>query len=80
MLAAPYQPTAWISAFRLGGCCLKRESHETFKLALVVAGILLASLASAQAAVETYDIDPVHTWVGFTIAHFFTKVPGFSAK
>ena len=49
-------------------------------LALVVAGILLASFASTQAAVETYDIDPAHTWVGFTIAHFFTKVPGFFSK
>jgi polyisoprenoid-binding protein YceI len=35
---------------------------------------------SAEAAVETYDIDPVHTWVGFTISHFFTKVPGYFGK
>jgi polyisoprenoid-binding protein YceI len=35
---------------------------------------------SAKAAVETYDIDPVHTWVGFTISHFFTKVPGYFGK
>src|ERR1035441_274393 len=49
-------------------------------LALVFAGLALASLSSAQAAVETYDIDPVHTWVGFTIAHFFTKVPGYFSK
>ena len=49
-------------------------------LALVFAGIALGSLASAQAAVETYDIDPVHTWVGFSISHFFTKVPGFFSK
>ena len=46
-------------------------------LALVYAGLALGSLASAQAAVETYDIDPVHTWVGFTVSHFFTKVPGY---
>jgi len=32
-------------------------------------------LSSAKAAVETYNIDPVHTWVGFSVAHFFTKVP-----
>jgi len=51
-----------------------------FRLALVIAGLALGSLASAQAAVETYDIDPVHTWVGFTVSHFFTKVPGFFAK
>jgi polyisoprenoid-binding protein YceI len=50
------------------------------RLALVIAGLALSSLASAQAAVETYDIDPVHTWVGFTVSHFFTKVPGFFGK
>ena len=49
-------------------------------LALVFAGLALGSLASAQAAVETYDIDPVHTWVGFTVSHFFTKVPGYFSK
>jgi len=49
-------------------------------LALVFAGLALGSLASAEAAVETYDIDPVHTWVGFTISHFFTKVPGYFGK
>jgi len=46
-------------------------------LSLIIAGITLGSLASAKAAVETYNIDPVHTWVGFSIAHFFTKVPGY---
>src|SRR5664279_1679373 len=51
-----------------------------FLLALFVAGLALGSLSSAQAAVETYDIDPVHTWVGFTVSHFFTKVPGFFGK
>ena len=50
------------------------------RLALVFAGLALGYLASAQAAVETYDIDPVHTWVGFTVSHFFTKVPGFFSK
>ena len=45
--------------------------------ALIIAGLALGPLASARAAVETYDLDPVHTWVGFTVAHFFTKVPGF---
>ena len=43
---------------------------KRFILALVFAGLLLSSLTSAEAAVETYDIDPVHTWVGFTISHF----------
>ena len=50
---------------------------KRFRLALVFTGFALGSIISAQAAVETYDIDPVHTWVGFTVGHFFTKVPGF---
>ena len=49
-------------------------------LALVFASLVLGPLTSAEAAVETYDIDPVHTWVGFTISHFFTKVPGYFGK
>ena len=49
-------------------------------LSLIIAGITLGSLASAKAAVETYNIDPVPTWVGFSIAHFFTKVPGYFSK
>lgn len=48
--------------------------------AIVLAGLLLGSPRFAQAAVETYDIDPVHSWVGFTAVHFFTKVPGYFGK
>jgi len=48
--------------------------------ALVVASLLICSLTSGLAAVESYNIDPVHSWVGFTIAHFFTKVPGYFSK
>lgn len=39
----------------------------------------LASFAaawSAQAAVETFTIDPAHSSVSFRIRHFFTPVPG----
>jgi len=50
------------------------------KLVLIIASVMLSSLISAQAAVETYAIDPVHTWVGFSVGHFFTKVPGFFGK
>jgi polyisoprenoid-binding protein YceI len=49
-------------------------------LSLVIAALALGSLSSAKAAVESYNIDPVHTWVGFSIAHFFTKVPGYFSK
>ena len=46
-------------------------------LSLLVASVAFGSLASVNAAVETYDIDPAHTWVGFSVSHFFTKVPGY---
>ena len=50
------------------------------KLLFLTASLVLGSFASVQAAVETYAIDPVHTWVGFSVGHFFTKVPGFFGK
>src|SRR5256886_4317501 len=43
---------------------------------LLLALLTLSPPSFASAAVETYDIDPVHTWVGFNVRHFFTKVPG----
>lgn len=44
---------------------------------LITSGFLALGLAaSALGAVETYQIDPVHSSVGFNIRHFFTKVPG----
>lgn len=49
-------------------------------LAVVLTVVALGSLSSAKSTVETYNIDPVHTWVGFTVAHFFTKVPGYFSK
>ena len=49
-------------------------------LALLLGGLTFGSLSVAKAAVETYSIDPVHTWVGFSVAHFFTKVPGYFSK
>jgi polyisoprenoid-binding protein YceI len=42
---------------------------------------LVSGLASAaSAAVETYKIDPVHSSVGFSIRHVFSKVPGSFTK
>lgn len=58
----------------------KTNAMKCSMLALGFTGLLLGSLVSAQAAVEAYDIDPVHTWVGFTVSHFFTKVPGYFGK
>lgn len=57
-----------------------RAEMKRSKLLLLLVGLWFGSLSFAQAAVETYDIDPVHTWVGFTVGHFFTKVPGFFGK
>ncbi|MDE3084971.1 MAG: polyisoprenoid-binding protein, partial [Verrucomicrobiota bacterium] len=37
-------------------------------------------VAAASAAVETYNIDPVHSSVNFSIRHFFSNVPGSFAK
>ena len=34
----------------------------------------------ARAAVGTYALDPAHRWVGVSVAHFFTKVPGYFTK
>jgi polyisoprenoid-binding protein YceI len=71
----------------LAGTPAGRKINKTKKipmknsiLALVISGLALGPLASAQSSIETYNIDPVHTWVGFTVSHFFTKVPGYFAK
>jgi len=47
---------------------------------LAISALALCTLPSARAGVETYTIDPVHTWVGFSIAHFYTPVPGYFSK
>jgi polyisoprenoid-binding protein YceI len=41
---------------------------------------VLGAVCSANAAIGTYDIDPVHSYVGFTVQHYFTKVPGCFTK
>jgi polyisoprenoid-binding protein YceI len=58
----------------------KKITMNRSKLVFLTASLVLGSFASVQAAVETYTIDPVHTWVGFSVGHFFTKVPGFFGK
>lgn len=47
---------------------------------LIFALASVALLASAQAAVEIYKIDPAHSSVGFRIRHIFTQVPGEFTK
>jgi len=52
---------------------------STTKLFLLAA-FAAALVASVRADVETYAIDPVHSSVGFSIRHFFSKVPGSFTK
>jgi polyisoprenoid-binding protein YceI len=47
---------------------------------VVLLGLALGTALSARAAAETYDIDPVHSWAGFSVRHVFTPVPGFFSK
>jgi len=47
--------------------------HRVTTLALA---LLLALPALAAAAATTYQVDPVHSTVGFKVRHFVTKVPG----
>lgn len=51
----------------------------TARLALVSA-LALGFAPFVSAAVETYEIDPVHSSLGFTIRHFVAKVPGTFTK
>ncbi|HEU4394813.1 MAG TPA: YceI family protein [Planctomycetota bacterium] len=49
----------------------------------VVVSVLLLALGfttAVQAAPVTWNIDPVHSQVGFSVRHFFTKVPGQFTK
>ena len=54
-----------------------RMKHSQY---LLLVWLALGPPLLGSAAVETYDIDPVHTWVGFNVRHFFTKVPGSFTK
>jgi len=47
---------------------------------LLLAALSAALAPAANAAVETYAIDPVHSHVGFTIRHFVSNVAGTFTK
>ncbi len=47
---------------------------------LPLLALALGATLTVRADTEVYDIDPVHSWVGFSIRHFFTQVPGFFSK
>jgi polyisoprenoid-binding protein YceI len=46
----------------------------------VVLALSLALASAAQASPATWTIDPAHSQVGFSIRHFFSKVPGSFTK
>lgn len=52
----------------------------TYRLFLAVAALATSFASTASAAVETYQIDPVHSSIGFSIRHFVSKVPGTFTK
>src|SRR6185295_19482940 len=58
-----------------GGAIPMRRSVVAVALALS-----LALASAAQAAPSTWTIDPNHSQVGFSIRHFFSKVPGTFTK
>jgi polyisoprenoid-binding protein YceI len=43
---------------------------------VALSALALGFVSAASAAVETYDIDPAHSSVGFSIRHVFSQVPG----
>ncbi len=46
------------------------------RMTAAVSVALLGMASAASAAPQAYDIDPVHSQVGFSVRHFFSKVPG----
>ena len=54
--------------------------QKTIRVSLLAALVTTAMLllpSSAAAATETFEIDPVHSAVGFSVKHLFSRVPGF---
>lgn len=56
-----------------------RTTRPLVAVALTV--LVAAGLAASQAlAADTYSIDPTHSNIGFTVRHFFSRVPGHFTK
>jgi polyisoprenoid-binding protein YceI len=47
---------------------------------LALAALVTTLATAASAAVERYQIDPVHSSVGFKVRHFVSRVPGTFTK
>lgn len=50
-------------------------------VAFALTALVAAALSASQAlAADTYSIDPAHSNIGFTVRHFFSRVPGHFTK
>lgn len=49
---------------------------KSSRLSIAAALAVMTFASVASAAPETYKLDPSHTVVGFSVRHFFSKVPG----
>ncbi len=47
---------------------------------LILLCVSFGAALPVRAETEIYDIDPAHSWVGFSVRHIFTQVPGFFGK
>ena len=56
-------------------CRLERKMKR-FAFSCIAAILATALPAVLSAAPEVYEIDPVHSTIGFKVRHFFTEVPG----
>ena len=57
-----------------------RSRPVTLVAAAALAAVAAIAATPAALAADTYVLDPNHTTVGFTVRHFFTKVPGKFTK
>lgn len=46
------------------------------RLAAAATALLFSGISAIHAEVETYEIDPAHSGVHFSVRHFFSDVPG----
>jgi len=53
---------------------------RTPRFLLILFALALSATLPLCAETEIYDIDPAHSWVGFSVRHVFTQVPGFFSK
>lgn len=57
-----------------------RPVRTVIAAAALGVALLLGAAAPEALAADTYSIDPAHSNIGFTVRHFFSKVPGHFTK